>query len=83
MRSIWLQVAAVLLLVKLRWLGWRLGRRMGLDINGAFRRADAAEKRAQERALLIDPTDRDAMKRAGDQAHADSLDREPRRMRKK
>ncbi len=63
--------------MRMRWIGRKLGRKTGLDINGAFKRGEAARDRAYGRALLVDPTDQEAALQAGEDAmtaqFADSL----------
>lgn len=61
------------LTIKLRWLGFRLRRRTGVNFNARHRRAELARRRAYDRALLIDPTDREAAERAGGQAFRDTF----------
>jgi hypothetical protein len=63
--------------MRMRWISFRLRRRTGIDLMGQHDRAQAASERAEARALLIDPDDRDGAKRAGDQAFANSLFLEP------
>jgi hypothetical protein len=58
-----------------RWIGWRLGRRIGLDVNSAFRRAEEAGELARGRALLTDPSDPEAAERARREAHGTELAR--------
>jgi hypothetical protein len=63
----------MLLRLRLRWIGWRLRRRTLVDVNAIHGRADAARKRARERALLIDDDITEA-DRLGDDAFNSALD---------
>lgn len=59
--------------LRYRWLGFRLRKIFGVNLVAVFDRADAGQRRAHDRALLIDPADQQAANRAGAQARMEIL----------